>query len=300
MKKQASLKGNLVILTTALLWSTAGVCVKFIPWSSFSIASIRGLIATLALLGLRQLKRKSGSYAPVRFTRYNIAAGVAMFLTSTLFLASNKLTTAANAIVLQYIAPILILLYTAIVQKRRPSFVEITLTAVVFLGCVLAFSDKLGGNGTLGDILALLSGVTFAALIIISRMEKTQAEDGQIIGCGLSFVCCLPLMLTDSKLAFTLESVGAMLFLGLIQYSLANFLFARGVKLTEPMAASIILTMEPIMSPVWVLLAFGEAPGVQALLGFVLVIAGVTLHTLLPFMVRKARPGDVQSTAAEV
>ncbi len=299
MKKQSYLPGNLIILTTALLWSTAGVCVKFLPWSSFSIASIRGLISTLALLALRQLRRKNGSYAPVRFTRHNIAAGVAMFLTSTLFLASNKLTTAANAIVLQYIAPILILLYTAIVQKRKPSVVEILLTAVVFLGCVLAFSDKMGGNGTLGDILALLSGVTFAALILISRMEKTQAEDGQIIGCGLSFICCLPFMLTDKRLVITFESVGAMLFLGLFQYSLANFLFAKGVKMTEPTAASIILTMEPIMSPVWVLLAFGEAPGTRALSGFVLVIAAVTMHSLLPFMMRKKRPGDVQSTAAD-
>ena len=297
MKKQSSLKGNMLILTTALLWSTAGMLVKSIPWSPFTIASIRGLIATLSLLGLRQLKRKSGNYAPIRFTKHNIAAGVAMFLTSSLFLASNKLTTAANAIVLQYISPILILLYTAVVKKRKPSKVEILLTAIVFLGCVLAFSDKLGGNGTLGDILALLSGVTFAALILISRMEKTQAEDGQIIGCGLSFICCLPFMLTDATLSFTVESVGAMLCLGLFQYSLANFLFAKGVKLTEPTSASIILVMEPIMSPVWVFLARGEAPGVRALLGFVMVIAAVTLHSLLPFIMRKARPGDVQSAA---
>lgn len=286
-----------MILSSALLWSTAGILIKLIPWSGFSIASVRGLICALVLLALRRLRCKTGVYVPVRFTKHNIAAGLALFSTGILFMVSNKLTTAANAIVLQYIAPILILIYTSVVQKRKPTFLEITLTAVVFIGCVLAFADKLGGSGTLGDILAIISGFTFAALIVINRMEKTQPEDGQIIGCGLSFICCLPFLFTDSNLVITWESVGAMLALGLIQYSLANILFAKGIKRTEPVTASIILTMEPIMNPVWVFLLLGEAPGALALAGFALVVTAVTLQSLLPVLRRRPRPGDVQSTA---
>ncbi len=297
MKKQSSLSGQMMILSSALLWSTAGMLIKLIPWSGFTIASIRGLICTLALLGLRQLRRRTGNYVKVRFTKHNIAAGVALFLTGALFMISNKLTTAANAIVLQYIAPILILIYTAVVQKRRPTATEIVLTAVVFLGCVLAFCDKLGGTGTLGDVLAVISGFTFAALILINRMDKTQPEDGQIIGCALSFVCCLPFVFTESNFVITWESVGAMLALGLVQYSLANILFGRGIKKADPVTASIILTMEPIMNPVWVFLRNGEAPGTLALVGFVLVIAAVTLQSLLPGLRRRKRPGDVQSAA---
>lgn len=289
MKKQSGLGGKLLILTTALLWSTAGVLVKYIPWSSYAISSVRGLIAMLALLGLRKMGGKTGR---VRFTRHNVAAGAATFLTSTLFLTANKLTTAANAIVLQYIAPILILLYTVVVEKRRPSAAEVLLTGTVFLGCVLAFSDKLGGSASLGDGLALLSGVTFAALILISRSEKTQAEDGQIIGCGLSFLCCLPFWLLDGTFSLNPQSAAAMLFLGLVQYSLANFLFAKGVKRTEPTATAIILTVEPIMNPVWVFFVLGERPGARALAGFVLVIAAVTLYSLLPLMKQR---GDVKA-----
>jgi drug/metabolite transporter (DMT)-like permease len=285
-----------MILASALLWSAAGILIKLIPWSGFSIASVRGLICALVLLVLRRLRRKTGVYVPVRFTKHNIAAGLALFSTGILFMVSNKLTTAANAIVLQYIAPILILIYTSVVQKRKPTLLEITLTVVVFIGCVLAFADKLGGSGTLGDILAIISGFTFAALILINRMEKTQPEDGQIIGCGLSFICCLPFLFTDSNLVITWESVGAMLALGLIQYSLANILFAKGIKRTEPVTASIILTMEPIMNPVWVFLLLGEAPGTLALIGFALVVTAVTLQSLLPVLRRRPRPGDVQST----
>ena len=297
MKKQTSLAGQMMILSAALLWSTAGILVKLIPWSSFSIASVRGLICMLVLLALRLLRSRKGGCVPVRFTKHNIAAGAAMFSTGLLFMAANKLTTAANAIVLQYIAPILIMIYTAVVQKKKPTAMEISLTAVVFVGCVLAFCDKLGGSGTLGDILALISGFTFAALIVINRMDKTQPEDGQIIGCGMSFICCLPFMSGDGNLAITWESVGAMLALGLIQYSLANIMFAKGIKKSDPVTASIILTMEPIMNPVWVFLLKGEAPGALALVGFVLVVAAVTLQSLLPILRRRPRPGDVQSSA---
>ena len=178
MKKRLDIEGNLIIVATALLWSTGGVLIKFIPWGTLSIASLRGLISVTILLVIRWFRHRGGKAQPVRFSRYNVAAGAAMFMTSSLFLAANKLTTAANAIVLQYIAPILILLYTALVQKRKPTKAEILLTVLVFLGCALAFSDKFGGQNLLGDTLALLSGFSFAALILLSQHKETQAEDG--------------------------------------------------------------------------------------------------------------------------
>jgi drug/metabolite transporter (DMT)-like permease len=300
MKKQVSIRGHLQILSAALLWSTAGILVKLLPWGSLSICSLRGLLGAASLIVLRRIQHASGKgYIPFRMTKYNIASGLAMFMTSTLFMAANKLTTAANAIVLQYIAPILILIYTAVSEKRRPTLTEILLAGTVFLGCVLAFSDKLTGSGTLGNILALVSGFTFAAMILINRYEKVRPEDGQIIGCSMSFLLFMPLLFTDKSLIFTPKSIGAMLILGLFQYALANLLFAFGIKKTEPTAASILLTMEPIMSPVWVYLLLGEAPGLQALLGFVLVIAAVTFQSLLPLLRQRYRPGDVKSHAAQ-
>jgi len=293
VKKRLGIEGNLIILTTALLWSTGGVLIKFIPWGTLSIASLRGLICLSILLAIRWAGRRRGKAEPVRFTKYNVAAGTALFMTSSLFLAANKLTTAANAIVLQYIAPILILLYTAIVQKRKPTKADILLTVLVFLGCALAFSDKLGGANLLGDSLALLSGFTFAALILISQHKETQAGDGQIIGCGMSFLFCLPFLLTDQSISFVPANVGAMLALGVLQYTLPSILFAKGVKMTNPVAASIILTAEPIMNPVWVFLFLGELPGTVAILGFVLVISAVTLQSLIPIL-RKPKPGYVE------
>lgn len=294
MKKRFGIEGNLIILATALLWSTGGVLIKFIPWGTLSIASLRGLICLTILLSVRWFRRRGGKARPVRFSRHNVAAGTMLFTTSSLFLAANKLTTAANAIVLQYIAPILILLYTALVQKRKPTKAEILLTVLVFLGCALAFSDQFGsGSNLLGDSLALLSGFTFAALILISQHKETQADDGQIIGCGMSFLFCLPFLLTDKSVTFVPANVGAMLALGVLQYTLPSILFAKGVKMTNPVAASVILTTEPIMNPVWVFLFLGELPGTRAMIGFVLVISAVTLQSMIPIL-RKPKPGYVE------
>jgi drug/metabolite transporter (DMT)-like permease len=294
VKKRLGIEGNLIILATALLWSTGGVLIKFIPWGTLSIASLRGLICLMILLLIRWFRCRGGKARPVRFSRYNVAAGAMLFATSAMFLAANKLTTAANAIVLQYIAPILILLYTSLVQRRKPTKAEILLTILVFLGCALAFSDKFGsGSNLLGDSLALLSGFTFAALILISQHKETQAEDGQIIGCGMSFLFGLPFLLTDQSITFVPADVLAMLALGLLQYTLPSILFARGVKMTHPLATSIILTAEPIMNPVWVFLFLGELPGTRAILGFVLVISAVTLQSLIPLL-RKPKAGYVE------
>ena len=299
MKKQATLTGHFMILSAAILWSTAGILIKLLPWGSFSISCLRGLISAAFLIALRNVQRIGGKgYVPFRMTKHNIASGVAMFLTSLLFLAANKLTTAANAIVLQYIAPILILIYTAVSEKRWPTPMEFVLTSIVFAGCVLAFSDQLTSDGMLGNIIALLSGFAFAALVLINRQEKTRPEDGQIIGCGLSFVLCFPFLLADQNLSLKPESIGVMILLGIFQYSIANLLFAKGIKKTEPTAASIILMMEPIMSPVWVFLVLGEAPGVRALIGFLMVITAVTLQSLIPFFRRRPKPGDVQTAVA--
>lgn len=294
MKKRLGIEGNLIILATALLWSTGGVLIKYIPWGTLSIASLRGFISVTILLAIRWFRHRGGKARPLRFSRYNVAAGAAMFATSALFLSANKLTTAANAIVLQYIAPILILLYTALVQKRKPTKAEAGLTILVFLGCALAFSDKFGsGANLLGDTLALLSGFTFAALILLSQHQETQAEDGQIIGCGMSFLFCLPFLLTDASVSFVPANVLAMLALGVLQYTLPSILFAKGVKMTNPVAASVILTAEPIMNPVWVFLFLGELPGTLAIIGFVLVISAVTLQSFIPIL-RKPKPGDVE------
>jgi Permeases of the drug/metabolite transporter (DMT) superfamily len=220
-------------------------------------------------------------------------AGLCMFSTSALYMLAIKLTTAANAIVLQYIAPILVLLYTMVIQRRRPEKIEIVLTFVVFTGCVLTFWDELNPGSILGNLLALLSGIALAAQIIVNRNEKTIQQDGLLIGCGLSFFVFLPFLLTDTQLAFTPTTVALGLFLGFIQYGAANLFFAKGIQRTDSLRASLLFTIEPILAPIWVYLFLNESPSFLAICGSVCVIAAVTIYNVYPLLSHKKSPATM-------
>ncbi|NMA08373.1 MAG: EamA family transporter [Clostridiales bacterium] len=266
--------GNVYIILAALLWSTAGVCVKYIPWSAYSIACFRSICGAITFCIVMRKPH-------ITFNRWNIAGALAMFLTGVLYMSAIKLTTAANAIVLQYTAPILIILYNTIFEHRKPSRLDLIITACVIAGCVLAFSDQLEGGGMLGNLLALASGVTFAGLMIINRKPQTDAMESQLLGNLLSVFILMPFLLTDRAVVFDWRIIGAALFLGFFQYGLAHVCFGIGIKRTEPVTASIISTLEPICSPLWVFLLLGEKPGTLALIGFAIVLSATAVYNIL-------------------
>ena len=265
-----ALPGNLFIIAAALLWSLAGVCVKFIPWSAYSIACFRSICGALVFCIVMRRPH-------ITFYRWNIAGALSMFLTGVLYMSAIKLTTAANAIVLQYTAPVIIILYSAIVEKKKPSRLDLIVTACVLAGCVLAFSDRLEGGGMLGNLLALASGVTFAGLMVINRRLETDAMESQLLGNLFSVVLLMPFLLTDRTVTWDPKVIAVALFLGFFQYGLAHVCFGIGIKRTEPVSASIIATLEPICSPLWVFLFLGEQPGTMALVGFAVVLVSTKI-----------------------
>ena len=209
-----------------------------------------------------------------------------MFLTGVLYMSAIKLTTAANAIVLQYTAPVIIILYEMLVEHKKPSKLDLITVAMVFVGCVLAFSDQLEGGGMLGNILALASGFTFAGLMVINRKPQTDAMESQLLGNLFSVVFLMPLLLTDKSVVINADAwrtlvIPVALFLGFCEYGSAHICFGIGIKRTEPVTASIIATLEPICSPLWVFLILGEQPGTPALIGFAIVIAVTAVYNVL-------------------
>jgi len=268
-------KGRILIVITAVLWGLAGVCVKSIPWNSFSLMTVRSLISLIMLVIYKRTVK-------VRLTKINILGAVAMSATGILYMASIKMTTAATAIVLQYVAPIIVLLYSVFFQKKKPKPIEVVLILAVFGGCVLSFADKLDMTHIVGNILGLLSGVTFAAQIIIMNHPDADSQDSLFISNAMSLVFCLPFMVFDSNLSFTPKIIMWVLILGIFQYGLANILFAKGVQLVDKIECSLLLTIEPIFNPIPVAIFCGEKMGGLAIAGFIIVIACVTVYGALP------------------
>ena len=273
-------KGRLLIVSTALLWGLAGVCVKSIPWNSISIMASRCAIGTV-MLGINKKSFR------IRLNKKTLLGAIMVSAMGLLYMMAIKLTTAATAIVLQYIAPILVFLYSVFFQKRRPKLYETLIGLAVFGGCVLSFSDQLDASHVLGNLLGLLSGFALAGQIIVFSNPKADSNEGMYFSNILSFLTCAPFLFFDKALAFSPTILMWVLILGVFQYGLANICYARGCHRIDQIETSLLLTLEPIFNPIPVWLVTGEKMGPRALAGFFIVITAVTLYGLLPLLEKR-------------
>ena len=275
MKTKERTTGRIQIAFAAMLWGLAGVCVKSITWGAMSLMAARSVIS---LIMLAIVKRS----VKVRWTKTNLLGAVMMSATGMLYVQSIKMTTAGTAIVLQYVAPILVFLYSVLFKKRKVRFAEVLITLAVFGGCVLSFADSLDPTRLVGNLLGLASGFTFAAQIIVMNSAESDSNDCLFLSNILSFLVCIPFVFTDSTISFDRKNILWVLILGVFQYGLGNILFGKGIQKIDRVEASLLLTIEPIFNPIPVAIFCGERMGTLALIGSAVVIGFVTLYSLLP------------------
>ncbi|HEY5894686.1 MAG TPA: DMT family transporter [Chthoniobacterales bacterium] len=263
----------LQLIVAALLWSTGGVLVKTIDWSPLAIAGMRSAIAAVTLLVL--VRRPHFHWSTAQILAAFFYAG-----TVVLFVLSTRLTTAANAIFLQYTAPIYIALLSGPLLGEKPTRFDWAMTALAFCGICLFFLDQLSTSGFWGIVLATISGLSFAGLSITMRKQKTGSPiESVILGNGLAAIIGLPAIVTAGAPAGPAPWTG-LLVLGIFQLALAYWLYARAIKHVPVLQAVIITTCEPILNPLWVMLFIGEKPGPWSIAGGALVIAAATLRAL--------------------
>jgi drug/metabolite transporter (DMT)-like permease len=263
------------MLACAALWSVAGIFIKSIPWNPMAIAGGRSLIAAGVAYAFMR-------WRGMRFTvnRGSALSGVVLSLTFLTFVAANKLTTSANAIVLQYSAPVYILVISAVVYRQRFRRSDYVVVAVTLGGIALCFADRLGSGNLTGNMLALASGLFFGGMFLTSgRTDGDSRMSGIVLGHLLTAAIGLPfLFLTASPL--TGAAVRNMLALGVFQLGAPYVLFGLAAGKCPPLAACLLGIVEPILNPLWVYIFDGEAPGPRALAGGIIVIAAVTVWTI--------------------
>jgi drug/metabolite transporter (DMT)-like permease len=278
-------KGPLLIAMTAALWSTAGVLIKQVPWDAMTIVGLRSLIAAVVMAIYMRRPR-------ITFSKPVVLGGLSLSATMVLFIFANKLTTAANAIVLQYTSPIFVILLSALLLRQRPKALDVAAVVVVFGGVMLFFFDQLKADAMLGNILAFISGLTFAGVFIINRMPGAKPEEAMLLGYLINIVVCAPFIVTN--VTFELVPWVVIVIMGVFQLGLAYVLFCIGIKHTPPLTASLIAVLEPLLSPIWVMIGTGEKPGVFALIGGAIVLAGMVAYNIL-----STRRGRLETAALQ-
>ena len=277
--------GRIAILASALMWGLAGICVKEIDgWPTTSIVAVRSAISLIMLIVAKLVRDRT---LRIKLSWRNIAGGAAAAATGILYVQSIKMTTAGTAIVLQYIAPILVFLFAVIFRHKKVRLAEALITLCVFGGIILSFADSLDPSRITGNLLGLLSGFTFAAQIIILNGDGSEPIDSMIISCTAALIFSLPFAFSVGPEAVNTHNLVWLAVLGVFQYGMGNLLFALGIKKTDGVEASLLLTLEPIFNPIPVAIFYGERMGTLALIGSAVVIVFVTLYGLLPVIRKK-------------
>lgn len=266
-------KGILAVFLTAILWSSGGLFIKLISLNAMQLSFFRCLIAAIvfAIIFRKKLLVVNG------FTFIN-AAFYAIVLST--FVIATKTTTAANAIFLQSTAPIYVLIFEPIINKTKYDKLNIITIAVCFIGMIFFFLGEISPGHLEGNLVALISGITFASFFLGMRKNGKEYQQSSIFY-GNIFVAliCIPFLFDLKPLSF--NDIWMVTFLGVFQIAIAYAFFSYGLKRILAVEASIISMFEPVLNPVWVMIGYGEVPSLTASIGGAIIIIAIFTRTLL-------------------
>ena len=265
------------MLICSTLWSIAGIFIKLIDANPFVIAGFRSLFAACTVFAYMIISKTK-----IRITKRTVLNGAVLCILFFMFVGSNKLTTAANAIVLQFTSPIFLMIYTAVIYKTPLIKKDVLAALFTLIGIGLCFFDELEGGHLLENVVAIGSGAVMGMmyLTIGTTDDENEKMSGILIGQTLTAIIGL------SFLPFTENNLKSISFLylailGIFQLGIPYVLYGLSTKHCPPLACSLLSAMEPLLNPIWVAIFDGEKPGILALFGGIIVIATVTVWCIL-------------------
>lgn len=286
MTDRGELRGIWLITAAALLWSSGGLGIKAIDDPALKVAFYRSAIAAVALFILFRPKKFSWTF-PFLTAVVSYAGCV------TAFVMATKMTTAANAIFLQYSGIVWVLLGSALVLRESLQPRDVIAIAVAIGGMALFFVGRFESGTIAGNLVALLAGLFFATLTLALRYQRGLAAESAVTwGNVLGALMLLPFVYND--LAVTPKSFAVLSFLGIFQMALAYAFFVKGLEHVTATAAFLTGMIEPVANPIWVFLVLGERPSPLAILGGAIVLGAIGWRTVAvgPPHRRKIAPPD--------
>lgn len=259
-------KALIFLIISAVLWSTGGLFVKLIQWHPLAIAGVRSLIAVVLIAGIY------GKY-PVSYTTVEVGGAIGYSAMVTFFVIATKLTTAANAILLQYTAPIYVAILAGIFLKEKTTKIDWLSIAGVVVGMFLFFIEEVTMGNLLGNLCGIASGIGFATFVICLRRQRDgKSLHSVLLGNTITFIIGLPFIFRN--LPDWLSWAG-LIYLGTMQLGISYVFYTNAVARVSALEAVMVPVIEPVMNPIWVLLLIGEMPGKWPLVGGFVILSSV-------------------------
>lgn len=269
----AQQKGFIYTALSAVCFATGGLLIKLNTWSSMSINGMRSFFAFFIFLLYMKLTKHQ-----FKFNWKVLLGVVANSMMGITFIMANKMTTAANAIVLQFTLPIYIMLLAWIFQKKKPDKVSVISGMISLVGIMFFFFESLSLGGMTGNVLALVSGFFYAIVFLIKQIPDSDFESSAIISFVLNFVIGIPFILQETDWGIMNLSTGVLQ--GVVQIGLAYIFLNMALDKVPPVGASLISMIEPILNPVLVAIFYGEKIGKISFVGAIIVLASALFYNL--------------------
>ncbi|MEE8543224.1 MAG: DMT family transporter [Gammaproteobacteria bacterium] len=292
------MRARLYIILGALLFSTGGVAIKAATLTGWQLSCFRSLAAAVALLIFLPSARRGWSWR-------SVIVAIPYAATFTLFTLANKYTTAANAIFLQDTAPFYILFLGPLLLGERIRRRDLGFMAALLIGLGLIFAStreatSYASDPKLGDLLALISGLTWALTVLGLRWIAVRAKHHDDEPAAAVVAGCLVASLFAAWFAFPTQNANVgnwfiVAYLGVFQIALAYVFITAGIRHVGALEVSLLLLVEPVLSPLWVWLLLAETPAAQALAGGAIVIGATAVHA-----VRSGDPATAQPRSRRI
>lgn len=271
----------ILLIATAVLWSFGGLLIKLVDWHPAAIAGGRSIIAAILFLAVFGMPK-------LAMSRAQWATAIAYTATMIFFVFATRLTTAANAILLQYTAPVYTIILSTLILKEKSRPVDWAAVFIVLGGMVLFFVDGFTAGNMLGNVLAVLSGITFSLMVIFLRKQRNASTWEPIFwGNIITGLVSVPFMFSPLP-----DFVGflSLFALGIFQLGLAYILYTIAIKKITAVEATLVPVIEPILNPLWAFIGLGEVPGVWALIGGTIVLLTVMGRFLVTYRLVRSNP----------
>jgi drug/metabolite transporter (DMT)-like permease len=265
---------SIIALVIAIFFlSTSGLLIKLSSWDALALNGARSLIAAAVIwIYLR--------HPHFTWSRAQVGGAIAYAVMVVTFVQATRWTTAANAVFLQFTAPLWVALFGIWLLGERPRRSDWVTMVAIGLGMLLFFGDELSTTGTWGNLLAIFSGMCMALMFIALRRQKDGSPvETVLLGNLIAGVIGLPFILFGDQ-PFTTREISIILFLGIFQLGLPFIVVTLAAKQLRAIEQILIQSLEPILNPIWVFLIIDERPAPSALIGAAIVTTAVIFHAI--------------------
>jgi len=275
----SKIPGYLYVAVAAIIWGSNGVIVNRAPYNAYAIAFFRVLFASLTLLPVILLTRKREMMSAARSWKIMLSLGLLNALGWGLLFHSMKLIAIANAVLLNYTAPIFVALLAPLFLKEKLEKSTLLALAISMAGIVIISYQQnlqISGLNLLGVTLGLLAGLAYAGFIILSK-RALSGFSSQVVAFYSFSVASIFLFpsIIGTDLSLDLASWILLLVLGVFNTGFAVTLYLKGLGMVKAQKAVVFTYLEPASAVVFGFLFLAQQPTSLMLVGgFLILIAG--------------------------